>query len=182
MGRALVLGVVVTGLMIALVASQASSDDPPRLAFREGTPGDVMALGDSTFADILETFPGQIHCLDDVTVAHNWDLGPEAGFYQGNYIEIEVPNTAIRIRRTYLHEFGHHLDVSCSDAEVRAQFSEAMGHSSGTDWLSESRPWHMRPSEQFAEAVVALVGGSPLHSDITLTSEAVVVVSTWAGP
>lgn len=180
MGRVVVVGVVILGLLTVLLARQATDDQPPRLAFRDGTPGDVRALGDSAFADVLGAFPAQLSCVRDVTVAHNWDLGPEAGFYQGDYIEIEVPNTAARIRRTYLHEFGHHLDASCSDAEMRSRFAEAMGHSPGTDWLSESRPWHTRPSEQFAEAVVAVVGGSQNHPDITLTREAVLVVSDWA--
>lgn len=178
--RTLLLGFALIGLVL-VVATLNADDGPPRVSYLDGTPGDVMALGDSTFADILETFPDQVGCLRDVTVAHSWDLGPEAGFYQGNHIEIEVPNSRERIRRTYVHEFGHHLDANCSDAQLRSEFTSAMGHPDGTDWYSDGRPWHQRPSEQFAEAVVVVVGGSPTHTDMTLTVEAIRIVETWSG-
>ncbi len=173
----------VLGLLIGFAVfgtATGTDDSPPRVHYRDGTPGDVMALGDSSFADVLAAFPAQVGCLEDVTVAHNWDLGPEAGFYENNYIEIEVPNTSARIRRTYVHEFGHHLDFNCSDRELRDAFVAAMGHGPGTNWHSESWPWERRPSEQFAEAVVSVVGGSRLHPDMQLTSEAVRVVEEWA--
>jgi len=173
----LAIAVIVVG---AVVVSSGGNDELPRVTYREGTPGDVMALGDSSFADVLAAFPARVGCLRDVTVAHNWDLGTEAGFYEANYIEIEVPNTSAQIRQTYVHEFGHHLDFNCVDRELRDAFIAAMGHGPSTDWYSESWSWERRPAEQFAEAVVAVVGGSPLHADMQLTSDAVRVVEDWA--
>lgn len=172
--------VAVAVVLIVGIVGSRTDDDIPRVYYKEGTPGDVMALGDSAYADVVAAFPSHIGCLRDVTVAHNWDLGTEAGFYQANYIEIEVPNTRERIRKTYVHEFGHHLDFNCLDRETREAFTKAMGHPAGTDWHSRDRPWEQRPAEQFAEAVVAVVGGSRLHPDSTLHPEAVRVVATWA--
>lgn len=178
--RALGVGVAVVAVAAVMLASAGTDTGYPTISYRDGTPGDVMALGDSTFSDFLQAFPAQQHCVADVEVAHNWDLGPEAGRYRANFIEIEVPNTTAAIRGTYLHEFGHHLDFNCADAELRAAFMGALGLDPGTDWHSDNRPWAQRPAERFAEAVVVIVGGSSVHPEISLTPESIRIVSSWA--
>lgn len=174
--------VAVLGYLALDAVSEQVDSRVPQIEYHEGTPGDVMALGDTTWADLLERFPRHHACLTDVTVSHNWDLGMEAGFYQPgrDHIEIEVPNSRRAIRSVYLHEFGHHLDFRCADRELRRAFMIAQGHDPEADWFSDFGPWAGRPSEQFAEAVVAVVGGGRLHPDVRITPSALRVVESWA--
>lgn len=65
------------------------------------------------------------------------------------------------LRSALAHEIGHLVDNRLLDAASRRRFSRMRGHPSSASWLAQDRPWHERPSEDFAEAFCALAQPVP---------------------
>ena len=110
-------------------------------------------------------FAGYSDCMDTIEIrvvarAEDWysnrNVGPIAAFYR-------FPPDAIvfvehgKVRPDVLiHEFAHHLDISCGigAGAVGESIRSAAGLPAGREWTSGTS-WRNVPAEVFAEAVVA---------------------------
>ncbi len=103
------------------------------------------------------------------------DFGPIASFYEFPpaavvYIEHGKVNT-----ENLVHEFAHHLDISCSFSELpmAALFREAQGLSPDGSWLT-GPSWNAVPAEHFAQAVLVVFGIPSTKIAITPEGEAII--------
>jgi hypothetical protein len=167
-----------------LVLSVAAVPGPARsLSFTEGTPGDVRALAEATWARFLAVFPSARTCLGPVTVAGLWSLDERADYDHATAtIRLRMPGTAANLEATLLHELGHRFDAACPGAvERRATFLRAAGLPSDTPWW-HGATWEGTPAERYAEAVVrSVLGAAPPHVLIALDPAEISAVGAAAG-
>jgi hypothetical protein len=151
------------------------------LEFGPTTPEDVRQLTAETFDQFQEVFPAQAGCARGVGLETDRDLG-DRGQYDPDTatITLRIPGTATKLRNSFLHELGHHLEFACpAQLELRPSFLAAQGFSPQQDWFA-GESWGATPSEQFAEAVVEVVEGRRnLRYGIELSREALDLVEAW---
>jgi hypothetical protein len=110
-------------------------------------------------------FAGYDECLGTLEVrvvarAEDWysnrNVGPIAAFYRYPPESIVFVEHGKVTADVLLHEFAHHLDISCGlgAGSVGEAFRFAAGMPSGKGWTSGTS-WRNVPAEVFAEAVVA---------------------------
>jgi hypothetical protein len=144
---------------------------PPPAAVTGDATVEEHDLIDSVWRDFTTLFAPQRGCMGAVEVrvvarAEDWYgggvAGPIAAFYRF------PPEAVVFIEHgkvspaNLLHEFAHHMDISCGVAAslVGRTFLHAQGFALDADWLTGSS-WARVPAESFAEAVVAVFGFEP---------------------
>lgn len=159
------------GLLLAIPACA------PAAATVEG-PDDFVAVVNGALTAADERLPRQRDCLTGFTVRPAWELDERATYADG-VISVRVPATAPRIEQSVIHELAHHLDATCpSVQDVRPLFLTAQQ----TDAAWDRGPtWAETPAEQFAEALTLVVLDRRRANNVVVRSEAVDVVSEWAG-
>lgn len=131
-----------------------------------GEPTEAEAvLIESQWGLFSATFGGFEDCMGPIEVkvvarAEDWysnrDVGPIAAFYR------YPPESTVFVEHgkvrpdVLLHEFAHHLDISCGlgNGPTGSTFRDALGLPADRGWTS-GRIWSDVPAEVFAEAVVA---------------------------
>jgi hypothetical protein len=144
---------------------------------------DERLLIEQQWRRFATAFAGYSECMGPIEVkvvarAEDWyssrNVGPIAAFYR-------LPPAAIvfvehgKVRPDVLiHEFAHHLDVSCGlgSGPVGEAFRFAAGITSGKGWMSGTS-WKNVPAEVFAEAIVAYFDEKAV---IDVDEDAVVVI------
>jgi hypothetical protein len=151
------------------------------LEFGATTPEDVRVLVTETFDDFRQAFPARAGCAAGAVLEVDRDL-EDRGHYdpQTATITLRIPETATKLRNSFLHELAHHLEFACeSQEEVRPSFLAAQGFPPHQDWFG-GPSWRETPSEHFAEAVVEVVEGRRnLRYGIGLSREALDLVEAW---
>jgi hypothetical protein len=159
--------VVVLG---ALSSGSAGASDPVPVVTGEPT-AEEYSIIDAAWRDFTNLFSTQRECLGTVEVrvvarAEDWyggrSVGPIAAFYRfppAAVVFVEHGKVGIV---NLLHEFAHHMDISCGVAGSRLgrSFLAAQGLAADADWLT-GPSWSRVPAENFAEAVVAAFGFEP---------------------
>jgi len=170
--------------VLAIVATGAFAwrqDAGPELRFDPAVPDDVRALAIGTWGDLLAAAPARIGCIADLTLATAWELDSRGEYSaQTATVTVRIPGTPATLRDEMIHEFAHHVDFTCPEiTTLRPVFLEAQGMPATTDWFAGDT-WESTPSEQFAEAAVAVVlGRRPQHGNVHLTDDAVTAVRAW---
>lgn len=180
-----VVAVVVTigvTIGVAAVGAQSGPDRSPVVTFVQDVPDDVVAEARTAIASFAEVFAARRDCIGGSTVVLvDVVEGGDARYdRETSTIEIEIPTTPARFRESLVHELAHHVEDSCADGHrLRTAVSTAVG-GPGTPWSSQ-RLWADRPSEQWAEAVVALVlTERRLHgASMPLASEVMDAARSW---
>ncbi len=178
--RLLVFGVVT----LVLLPFDSGRTNGPRLVTIQRLPPEVQQLTDQTWQSFLDVFAGKRGCIGTVELVLVDEVEGGAAEYRRSdrLIRIEIPTTPLRFPESLAHELGHHLEEACSvEQELGSAFRTAIGSPDGVDWRQADR-WQDRPTEHFAEAVVALViGERHTHADlIDLSAAALDVVGAWA--
>lgn len=168
--RAAVLSLAVV-LLIVLGAVAAAAAPPPQAVVTGEPTVDETDTIVALWHDFTTLFAAQRECLLPVEVnvvarAEDWyggrDVGPIAAFYR------VPPDAVVFVEHdkvtagNLIHEFAHHLDLSCGVGESRLgrAFLIAQGFDPGAPWMY-GPSWARVPAEAFAEAVVAAFGISP---------------------
>jgi len=163
--------------------------DRPELIIYESVAVDFQALALQTWHRFLTVFWTRKDCFGDVYLRADQTLGSRAAYDPDSAtVTVRVPATAAMLQGALIHEWAHHLEFQCKEHEdLRAAFLLAQGLPRDTPWRMVEKPelaasaWADVPSEQYAEAAIALVlGGRPIPTGARLTSEAVGVLEKWA--
>lgn len=138
--------------------------DPPMALTGEPTAAEAVVI-EEQWRRFATSFGRYADCMGPIEVrvvarAEDWyssrNVGPIAAFYR-------FPPEAIvfvehgKVRAdVLLHEFAHHLDISCGlgVGPVGETFRFALGLSADRGWTTGTS-WRNVPAEMFAEAVVA---------------------------
>ncbi len=154
----MLVGVVVGAGAAAARARSGSVAVEPVVRMRQRAPAAVEQEVRATVADFIAVFEARRSCIGgaELELVRELDDGDARYVAADDLIEIEIPTSPRRFRESLVHELAHHVDDSCPDADVlRTDVMTAMGV---TDWSGQER-WEQRPSEMWAEAVVAIVLG-----------------------
>jgi len=173
---------IIAATVVAVLTLAACATGPPTLDFAADTPDDVRRLADETFTEMREAFPARHDCLDGITVATDRDLDERAEYLPDSAtVVLRIPATAPQLRRSLVHELGHHLEFVCdAHPTVRPAFLEAGGFEADHSWF-EGPTWEETPSEQWASAVVEYVlGDRDPQSGVFLSRETLPLVEDWA--
>lgn len=163
--------------------------DRPELIIDESVAVDFQALALQTWDRFLTVFWTRKDCFGDVYLRAAHTLGSRAAYDPDSAtVTVRVPATAAMLQGALIHEWAHHLEFQCKEHEdLRAAFLLAQGLPRDTPWRMVEKPelaasaWADVPSEQYAEAVIALVlGGRPIPTGARLTAGAVQVLEKWA--
>ena len=174
--------VVAVAMVFVVGAGCGSSGEDGALDIGESVAADLAALADATFEVFAGAAPAAVACMGEVRLEADPSLDDLAKYDQARAtIYVRVPANAASLEGSLIHEFGHHLEASCvSHAELRPAFLAAQGHPADTPWFADVA-WEQKPSEQFAEAVVAATLGDRRRNQlaIQLTPEALVATRDW---
>ena len=150
--------------LIATIITLTLTLTPAVTVTGEPTPTETTAI-EQQWERFVQAFPRHHHCLGGVEVQvvdrvedyySFGDVGPIAAFYQPSTGIVFIEHRKV-VPRNLIHEYAHHLDVSCGlyASPFAQQFMWAVGLSG--DWWSGSS-WRTVPAEVFAEAVVTWFG------------------------
>jgi len=181
--------------LIVALALLASAQPPtvaarPALVMDDSVGADLAALAEETWEQFLAAFPARQGCVGEVRLRARATLDARATYDpDARTVTVRVPGTPAMLASALLHEWAHHLEFHCpAHVALRPAFLAAQRLPPDTPWrperapsASSASPWADIPSEQYAEAVVALVlGGRPVPRHAHLTPEAIRVVGRWA--
>jgi hypothetical protein len=177
---------VVALVVAAVVAWYWWVREPPRdpiVRFAQAVPADVERETRTAVAEFSDVFRERRPCLPTahVVLVRDVDGGDARYLADSAVIEIEIPTTPARFRESLVHELAHHVESTCpAFAGLR---DEWLARSGDGTWSGQER-WEDRPTEQWAEAVVALVLGERLlHGDeMTVDADLVTVARDWLDP
>jgi hypothetical protein len=182
---------VAAGLMVVAVAGVAAyAPDRPSVSFAGDVPDDVRALATDTWERFVDAFPARRDCLESVRLGVAWTYDERADYDPDRrLVTLRIPGTAPNLEATLAHEFGHHLELLCTQSEtagteaaligIRERFLTAQGLPPDTPWF-DGATWETTPSEQFAEAVAQVVTGEPpVHQRVVVTKEALALIGAW---
>ncbi|MCB2222756.1 MAG: hypothetical protein KQH83_01175 [Actinobacteria bacterium] len=169
--RPVAAAVVAAVLAAASPAAASPAAAAPALVVSGGASPAEAAEIRAQWARFSGAFDGLAGCLGPIEVmvvarAEDWyggrDVGPIAAFYDPLPIAMVVIEHGKVTPRTLLHEFAHHLDLSCGIGEGPAadRLRAAHGIPAGRGW-HRGDSWADVPAEVFAEAVVAYLGERP---------------------
>lgn len=174
--------VLASALLLAGACGSAAGDDSGVLTIGESVAPDLAALATETFEVFLVAAPAAPACMKEVRLEAAPELDDLARYDQATAtIEVRVPANAASLEGSLIHELAHHLEVSCpGHVAFRPVFLAAQGHPADTPWFADVA-WEQKPSEQFAEAVVAVTLGDRRRNQLTiqLTPEALGVTRDW---
>ena len=171
-----------SAVLLAGACGTAAGDDSGSVTMGESVASDLAALAEETFDRFLAAAPAAAACMGEVRLEAAPELDDLARYDQAAAtITVRVPANAASLEGSLIHELAHHLEVSCpSQVEFRAVFLAAQGHPADTPWFAETA-WEHKPSEQYAEAVVAATLGVRRRYQlrIRLTPEALRATRDW---
>ena len=174
---------MVAGLMLLATACGADGDGGSGpLTLGESVASDLAALTGETFDEFTAAAPAAVACMGEVRLEASRQLDDLARYDQTTAtITVRVPANAASLEGSLIHELAHHLEVSCaSHIEFRPAFLATQGLPPDTPWFGDGA-WADRPSEQFAEAVVAATIGERRRNQlrIRLTPETLGATRDW---
>ena len=177
-------------VLVGGLVGGAALPGPPRLVIGESVAADFEVLARQTWDRFLDLFWARRDCFGDVHLEAAYGLNSRAGYDPGTATAtVRVPGTAAMLQSGLIHEWAHHVEFQCeAHAELRPAFLAAQGLPPGTPWRPPGTAtevaagaWAGIPSEQYAEAVIALVlGGRPIPTAAHVSPAAVGVVDRWA--
>jgi hypothetical protein len=169
-------------VLLAGACGIAAGDDSGTLTLGESVATDLAALAEETFDGFQAAAPAAADCMGEVRLEAARQLDDLARYDQATAtITVRVPANAASLEGSLIHELAHHLEVSCpSHLEFRPAFLAAQGHPPDTPWFADVA-WEQKPSEQYAEAVVAATLGDRRRNQlgIRLTPEALGATRDW---
>jgi hypothetical protein len=172
-----------TGAVVVVLGALGATrlaDRSPTVTVRGEASPELRAVVDAAWGEFIDS---RSSCIADARVERVWELDDRALYSPAEHlIRLRVPGSAAQLEESLLHEFAHHLELTCPDhQELRSAFLDAQGFATGVDWFDAPR-WKDRPSEHFAETVVErLASGDRYHRlTIDVTPEAVAIVEQWA--
>lgn len=132
-------------------------------------------------------FPAAAACVPPVSVVvvdraeDAWASGKVSGiaaFYRRSEQTVFVEHGKVRAEHL-IHEFAHHLDLSCgfNEGGLGAEFLGAQGFAADQQWTQGST-WGRVPAEHFAEAVVGFMGIDSV--DLPVSSAAFALIRRFA--
>lgn len=176
--------------IIWYLGAYPSHQPPPRLIIDASVAPDFAAVIEETWGQFLLVFGARSDCFGDVRVKADKELSERAMYDpQTATISVRVPERAAILQGALVHEWAHHVEYQCeAQREMRAAFMEAQEIPANTPWRSPSgsvhlfsSDWANIPSEQYAEATIAVVlGERPVSSKTRLTAEGMEVIRAWA--
>jgi hypothetical protein len=172
--------------VVVLMAGTARATEPGLILTGEPTPEEEAAIT-AFWGQFAEAFAGFSDCMGPVEVkvvdrAEDWyggrNVGSIAAFYRLPPVATVFVEHGKVNAPTILHEFAHHLDMSCGLGEeaAGAVFRTAQGIPETRGWLSGGS-WKAVPAEAFAEAVVAYFEE---ETEIVIRPDAVDVIADLA--
>ncbi|MEE8389211.1 MAG: hypothetical protein V3S14_00225 [Anaerolineae bacterium] len=199
-GRQSTVGSVWIIIVILLLASGATSsgctfdvsvfERRPRLVIDDSVAGDFEALAIETWDRFLTVFQARAGCFGDVRLRATRTLDSRAVYDPDDAtVTVRVPGTPAMLQSALVHEWAHHIEFQCeAHKEFRRAFLAAQGLPPDTVWRPDNAPaemptseWADIPSEQYAEATVALVlGDRPIPTKARITRKAIRVIAEWA--
>lgn len=164
------LAAVAVGVLVFLAPVTAHAALPEMSPVGDPTPAEAEVIEDtwSLFAESFDAFADCMGPIEVDVVARAEDVYgtgssfPIAAFYQfPPEAKVFVEHGKVEYR-ILLHEFAHHLDISCGLGEgpLGDRFRSVQGIAAKQGWLQGPR-WSDVPAENFAEAVVAYFGEEP---------------------
>jgi hypothetical protein len=177
-------------LTLAMGLSACAQQAPPRLLIDTSVDRDFSQLAQTTWEQFLKAFRTQSDCFGDVRLRAAYELDSRAAYDPPTAtVTIRVPGSAAMLSSALVHEWAHHVEFQCpAHEDLRAAFLAAQEIPPGTEWRPEDIPantpeslWADIPSEQYAEAAIAVVlGKRPIPTTVRVTPEAVLVLERWA--
>ncbi len=170
------------GALLLVVGSRVPARPEPTLAMDPSVAPDLQALAQETWARFLAAFPAQRGCIRDVTLVADPDLSDRAVYHVPTAtVRVKVPGSAARLRAALVHEWAHHLEITCpAHRELRPAFLRSLGLPVEAPWF-QGQAWEATPSEIYAEAAVELVLGSrSMPTKARVPSAAVERLRVWA--
>jgi hypothetical protein len=177
-------------LILAVGLAACAPKAPPRLLIDTSVDRDFSLLAQTTWGQFLEAFRAQTNCFGDVHLRAVYDLDSRAAYDPPTAtVTVRVPGSAAMLSSALVHEWAHHVEFQCpAHEELRAAFLAAQELPSQTEWRPEGIPantpeslWAEIPSEQYAEAAIAVVfGRRQVPTTVRVTPEAVSVLALWA--
>lgn len=164
--------------------------DHPQLIVDESVAPDFETLAMETWDQFLAVFRGRCDCFGDVRLCAARTLDSRASYHPDTAtVTVRVPGTPAMLRSALVHEWAHHVEFQCEEQqELRRPFLVAQGFPPDTQWRPHGEPakmpaseWADIPSEQYAEATVALVlGARHIPTKARISHEAIRVIEMWA--
>ena len=164
-------------------------EDLPQLLIDSSVAADFRALALETWDQFLRVFSARRGCFGDVHLRADRNLKDRATYDPATAtVSVRVPGTTAMLQGALVHEWAHHLEFQCAAQEqLRKAFLLAQGMPEDTTWRTIETPkmpaidWAEVPSEQYAEATIALVlGGRSIPTGARITTQAVAVIGQWA--
>jgi len=161
------VAMVLVALVLFAPATALAGSDPGLTLTGEPTEEEAEEIM-AQWARFLDAFGGFSDCMGPIEVrvvarAEDWyrsrDVGPIAAFYTFPPDAVIFIEHRKVVARNLLHEFAHHLDVSCDlgRGPTGDALRAAHGIPSGRGWY-EGGTWGAVPAEAFAEAVLVFFG------------------------
>lgn len=160
----------------------------PRLEISgEPTPDEVATI-QRAWSHLTEAFPSTKSCMEPVTV----QVVDRVEDHYSTQISFSIaafyrypPSSTVFIEHgkvrpaVILHEFAHHMDVSCGfgRSHFGAEFMTEEGFGPGHDWITGTA-WSAVPAERFAEGVLIHLGVDDVEIDVG--QAAVAMIAQWA--
>ncbi len=182
MVRYMVLTIVVAVLMNGVLAKYWQPDSPPSLIVDDSVSSDLRALAEDTWNTFLAVFHARINCFGDVHLHAERVLESRAVYDPDRAtVTVHVPGTPAMLQSALIHEWAHHIEFQCeAHSTLRQAFLATQGLPLDTPWRPDAA-WANTPSEQYAEATIALVlGRREIPTKIRVTQEMVHVIEVWA--
>ena len=177
-------------LSVVVLAGSLVPQRPARLVLGASVADDLEALAQETWQRFLAVFWARRDCFGDIRLEAAYGLNSRAGYYPDTMTAtVRVPGTAAMLQSGLVHEWAHHLEFQCgAHSELQPAFLAAQGLAPDTPWRPAgsrtdiaAAKWASIPSEQYAEATVALVlGGRSVPTKAHVSPEAIRVVEQWA--
>ncbi|MGC9358605.1 MAG: hypothetical protein ACP5GX_12090 [Anaerolineae bacterium] len=173
-------------LLIVLVApllSGAVSRASPALIVEDSVAQDFESLALETWGRFLATFEARWGCFGDVRLRASSALDRRATYNPRTAtVTVRVPGTEAMLQSALIHEWAHHVEYQCkAHEELRADFLIAQGYPPGTPWRADVEGGAVVPSEEYAEATIAVVlGRRSIPTGARVTTEGLEVIAAWA--
>ena len=183
--------VLVSGATLNNCTSDVSvSKQCPQLIMDASVGADFQDLAIETWDRFLTVFQARSDCFGDVHLRATRILDSRAAYDPDSAtVTVRVPGTPAMLKSALVHEWAHHVEFQCEAHEdLRPAFLVAQGLHPDTVWRPDNAPaemptseWADIPSEQYAEATVALVlGDRPIPTKARITRKAIHVIAEWA--
>lgn len=192
-GALIVIAIVllVSGATLSGCTSNVpASKQRPRLIMDDSVADDFRALAMETWDRFLTVFQARADCFGDVRLRATRTLDSRAAYNpDSGTVTVRVPGTPAMLKSALVHEWAHHIEFQCEAHKgLRPAFLAAQGLPPDTVWRPDNAPaemptseWADIPSEQYAEATVALVlGDRPIPTKARITRKAIHVIAEWA--